>query len=170
MKAVMWSVLACSLSACLQSQDVGKFDEAASPCPDPAAATADEERLCIANFIEDLSRRPWAGEATSGVYKAQVMVEFGREGSFRMSNIGDARPFGILFFPAETRVEGRYDITDVLHGEFFGKYEYETESPRPIESSLDRLTVDGDQLTFSWRSETSDLSPITSDLVLTRQR
>ncbi len=168
MRRAFWIGLGLWFGGCLYDQNAGAFDPPGPGCPDPHAAALPAEReACVVELIEDLSEGPWDGEAASGVYRAQCRVEFGRDGGFRLTRLGTGGDFFTLFAPSTSKVEGRYVITDLLRGEFFGRFETENGS---FPSTLDNLSISGDELRFTWRTQASDFSFVTSQLVLTRQR
>jgi len=160
--------LALWLGGCLYNENSGTFEPPPLVCPDPGSAALPAQReICIIELLEDLAEGPWIGDAESGVYTARCRGEFGLDGTFRLTSLGDGGDFPFLFFPSTSKVEGKYVITDLIQGEFFGRFETNNGT---FHTRLDYLSISGDVLTFTWRTQASDFSLVTSQLVLTRRR
>ncbi|MFT3927927.1 MAG: hypothetical protein QM778_35695 [Myxococcales bacterium] len=125
-------------------------------------------------LVDELVDGVWVGEAMVADSKVPCAFEFALDGSYRVTNRGgDQRAFGLLFLSGpRTQVDGRYAITDLVEGKYYGYFERPLDDmgKQNLRSDLEQLVLDGDTLTFWWRSTYGDISPISVPLMLMRTR
>ncbi len=171
--AALWAVS----SACLGRDEVGAFLPPsacdAGQCVEDASVS-DPRYEKIAEMLRDLAQGEWVGEARSGRVAEACRFVFQLDGSYTVtvaSTNGVTAAFLVLFPTAvEGRMDGHYQVNDEVKGEFFGQFRDPFTAGIELLSDLRHLSQRNDTLSFERRSLAADLSLVTTQVVLKRER
>lgn len=171
-----WVLLGLLFSACLEREQIGVFE--AAPIEDcdggclEDGEVLDPRRSEMERMLRQLAEGPWVGEAQSGRIVAPCRFVFDLDGHYSVALTDPAAEtmFTLLFLASrEQSVHGNYVLSDVLDGEFFGRFTDPYRAGVSVLSELQHMTLREGTLRFERRSVTADLALVSTQVVLKRE-
>ncbi len=171
----LWLLLSAAQAGCLGRDEVGAFLPAsacdAATCAEDADMR-DPRREQIEALLEQITQGEWVGEARSGGVSERCRFAFKLDGSYRVTSLAGPTTSFLLLFPAavDGAVDGHYQVSDVVDEQYFGHFRDPFRAGIELLSELRHLSLSEGSLTFERRSIAADLSLVTTQVVLQRER